>query len=70
MSALEKAGSESKPEAESVAMEASTPAEDAAPAVVAAPEAVEPKAPEPIEAEEKPAAAAGLLNIDDSKLKF
>ena len=51
-------------------MEASTPAEDAAPAVVAAPEAVEPKAPEPIEAEEKPAAAAGLLNIDDSKLKF
>ena len=37
VAALEKAGTESKPEeAESTAMEASTPAEDAAPAPVAA----------------------------------
>ena len=52
-----KSGPESQPEAESTAMEASTPAEDAAPTpVVAAPEAAEPKATEPVPAEEKPAA--------------
>ena len=67
---LEKAGSESKPEAEteSTAMEASTPAEDAAPTpVAAAPEPVVAEVPEPIEADEK-SAVAGMLNVRVSRI--